>query len=404
LKTKLLAVAAILALILLAVYGFVSRSAPPQVPFATVARATLVDNLVTNGKAEPVEWIEVHAERGGPVLRVPVQKGQQIGKGAVLAELDATATRAEQSSAETRIEQARAELAVLDTGGRAAELADIDGSIRKARLELEAAQRDIPSLERLVEKKAATTVELNAARDRVAQLKAQIAALEDKRGALVVKSDRTLAQARLRDAEVAAEAAGQRAAQSVIRSPMAGTVYNLDVRQGAYLNPGDPVAIVGRLDRMRVVIYVDEPELGRVRAGMPVAVTWDARPGREWKGVVDKVPTEISSQGTRQVGQVICYVKNPGNELLPGTNVNASVRSQVVENALTVPKEALRRETGQSGVLLLLGNLVEWRPVKIGASSITRTQIVDGLKEGDRVALPSEKPVKSGDKVSPVGE
>ncbi len=146
------------------------------------------------------------------------------------------------------------------------------------------------------------------------------------------------------------------------------------------MNPGDAVASVGKLDRMRVLVYVDEPELGRVRAGMPVVITWDARSGKQWTGTVDKVPTEIITLGTRQVGEVVCMVDNPGQELLPGTNVNAAIRSQVVENALTIPKETLRRENDQSGVLLLEGDHLTWRPVKLGASSVTRIQVLEGLK------------------------
>jgi multidrug efflux pump subunit AcrA (membrane-fusion protein) len=134
---------------------------------------------------------------------------------------------------------------------------------------------------------------------------------------------------------------------------------------------------------------------------MPVTVTWDAKAGKEWKGSVEKVPTEITSIGTRQVGEVVCNVDNPDRELLPGTNINAAIRSREVENALAVPKEALRRENGQTGVLVLEGDHLVWRPVQTGISSITRSQVTGALKEGDMVLLPTERPLKSGDKVKP---
>ncbi len=77
------------------------------------------------------------------------------------------------------------------------------------------------------------------------------------------------------------------------------------------------------------------------------------------------------------------------------------VFSQVVENGLTIPKEALRRENGQAGVYVLRGDRVEWQPIKLGASSITRTAVLSGLNEGDRVALSSETPLTSGERVEP---
>ena len=52
---------------------------------------------------------------------------------------------------------------------------------------------------------------------------------------------------------------------SIIRAPMDGTVYDFDLKQGSYVNPGDLIAKVGKLDRVQVTVYVDEPDLGKVR-------------------------------------------------------------------------------------------------------------------------------------------
>ena len=106
--------------------------------------------------------------------------------------------------------------------------------------------------------------------------------------------------------------------------------------------------------------------------------------------------------GTRQVGEVLCSIENPGQELVPGTNVNADIRSRVVENALTIPKEALRRDATGAGVFVLAGDTIHWRAVKTGTSSINRVQILDGLAEGDPVALPTDRTLRDGEKVAAV--
>jgi multidrug efflux pump subunit AcrA (membrane-fusion protein) len=95
------------------------------------------------------------------------------------------------------------------------------------------------------------------------------------------------------------------------------------------------------------------------------------------------------------VGEVACVIRNPDRGLLPGTNVTVEIRSQTVAGALTIPKEALRTEHGQTGVYLLNGDAIAWKPVTPGVSNTTRVQ-VDGLNEGDAVALFSEKPLRSG--------
>jgi multidrug efflux pump subunit AcrA (membrane-fusion protein) len=99
---------------------------------------------------------------------------------------------------------------------------------------------------------------------------------------------------------------------------------------------------------------------------------------------------------------VLCTIENPDEELKPGTNVDAEIRSSTVEGALTIPKEALRRESKGTGVFILQGETLAWRVLKTGISSVTRVQIKDGLSEGDAVALPSERALRDGERVAPV--
>jgi RND family efflux transporter MFP subunit len=218
----------------------------------------------------------------------------------------------------------------------------------------------------------------------------------------VPKSDVAAALARLQDAQSALNLARERAAQGVVRAPMAGAIYGLTVRAGGYVNPGDLLANVGKLDRLRVRLYVDEPELGRVMAGQPVSITWEALPGKKWGGSVERKPSSIQPLGSRQVGEVLCWIDNSGHELIPGTNVDATIRTAVVEKALVIPKEVLRRDAQGSFVFRLAGDTVERRSIKTGNASIGDVQIVDGLSEGDQVALPSDVTVKPGDRVTPV--
>jgi HlyD family secretion protein len=375
---------------------------PPEVPFTSATRETLVSTLTTNGKVEPIEWAAIHSEVAGPVERVAVRSGESVQKGQIIATISVADARNELASATSRISQAQAELETLAAGGRASELAEIDSGIARARADADMARREIAALERLVAKKAATESELTAARETLRRAELQIQSLELRRKALVTQPDERAARARLHEAQSGAAAARQRLAGGIVRSPISGILYSLDIRPGDFLQPGAPVARVGRLDRLRVILYVDEPELGRVERGMPVAITWDARPGREWKGVVEHVPLQVVPVGTRQIGEVICHIDNPDLTLIPGTNINAEVRSRVVEHALTLPKEAIRREGDQTGVLAIDGDRVAWRPVKVGAASVTRVQVLTGVSEGDRIALPVDAPLKSGDQIRPV--
>lgn len=386
-------------LVLIAGWFALRGKQPPEVPFAAVARGTLVSTLTTNGRIEPLEWVVVRSQGSGPVGQIHVRRGRTVQQGQILVTLDAGDLPAQLAAAQSRIAQAKAELETLSRGGRASELAEIESGLVRARAELATAQREFEIARRLSEKHAIPLAEVTSARDAVQKAELQIQSLERRRASLVTPPDKAAARARLEEAEKAAATATARLAATQVRSPLAGVLYSFDLKQGSFLNPGDEVGRVGKLAELRVVLYVDEPELGRVQKGMPVTITWDALPGRQWTGTVESVPLQVVALGTRQVGEVPCTIANPDLSLIPGTNINAEIRSRVVDNALTIPKEALRREGTQSGVLKLDGDRVVWQQVKLGAASLTHVQVLEGLAEGDRVALPTDTPLRPGSAV-----
>jgi len=378
------------------------RSQPPEVQFVRVARVTIHNSVVTNGKVEPIEWATARAERSGPVEKILIQRGQNAAEGAPLVELDTSEARAGLAAAEARIAQAQADLDLMRRGGRATDLAEISAGLDLAHHDLETATKDYDALKRLEQKQAATKAEVEAAKQRMDHAQLQIESFEQRRAALAAKApDRAAAQARLDDAKAAQTLAETEIRQSVIRAPIGGIVYQFDLKPGAYLKAGDVVATIGRLDRVRVTVYVDEPDLGRVAKAMPVVITWDALPGNQWSGEVDRIPTQIVPLGTRQVGEVACVIQNPGRELLPGTNVTVEIRSQTVPNVLAIPKEAVHNDHGETGVYVLAGDHLEWKKITLGVSNTTRTE-VSGLNEGDAVALSSDHALRDGLVIKPV--
>jgi HlyD family secretion protein len=397
---KLLLLALLAGVAAVVFWGVLRKSDPPKVNFARVKRQTLVSTLPTNGKVEPSVWQAVRAETGGIVSRTPVEDGQTVAAGAVLAAIADPSLQAEIDAAQAKLNEARANLASQEAGGKPADFTDIENNLARARFDLEQARKVLASSERLVARHAATQQEADAASDKVRQSELEIAGLEKRKRSLVSPTEVAAARARVGDAETALNLARRREALSLVRSPMAGAVYGREVRQGSYVSAGDLVANVGRMDRLRVRVYVDEPELGRVAVGQPVTITWDALPGRQWHGEVDKKPVAVQALGSRQVGEVVCSIDNEGRALIPGTNVNAEIRTAAVENAMVIPKETLRHDAQGDYVLALKGGVVERRAVKQGASSITLVQVLEGLGDADAVALPSDTPLKDGDRVT----
>jgi HlyD family secretion protein len=391
------------AAIALTIVGVVRKSnAPPQVVFTKATRETISNVLSTNGKVEPIDYVEVHVETPGLVKSVRVHNGDTVRKGQVLAELSEPGLDEELAAANAREAQARAGVQTAEAGGPSSGLAEIDASLNRLRNDRDAAERNFESLQRLQQKQAATPYDVDQARQALSSLDVQIKSLDQRRAALVGKGDLANLEARVKEAEANVRRAQESIARDTITAPMDGTIYDLPARAGSYLTAGAPVASIGTLNPVRVRVYVDEPELGRVAVGEHVRISWDAIPGKEWTGVVEKRPTEIIALGTRQVGEVLCTIDNPMHELLPGTNVNAFILTQVVGNALTVPKTTVRRDNGTGVYVLGQDNALRWQAVDLGASDALRVEVSKGLKDGDAVAESADQTLKNGEKVQPV--
>ncbi|MFN0104083.1 MAG: efflux RND transporter periplasmic adaptor subunit [Bryobacteraceae bacterium] len=380
------------------------RNAPAEVRYTVAKVGPLVDTLLTNGKVEPVEYAAVRAERAGVLTKLRVEKGQEVAVGAVVAEIDSAEFQNAVEAAEARVAQVQAELNVQQSGGRASDLADIDGQLAKLQLERRQAEGELATVQRLIAKNAATRQEAQVLEDRIAQVQQQRNALQARRSVLFTPADRGVLEARLREARASVAAARDKQGKGILRASMGGVVYQVDARAGAFLNPGDLVANIGRVDELMVKVFIDEPELGRVAPGMPAVITWDAMPARQWEGRVEKMPVQIVTLGTRQVGEVPVRIANAERALPPGANVNAAIRSREAAHAVTIPKECLRREGGEQGVYVLSGNLLQWRAVKIGVTNITHAQVLEGVAAGDRVVLATDVPLRAGQSVTPASE
>jgi HlyD family secretion protein len=175
-----------------------------------------------------------------------------------------------------------------------------------------------------------------------------------------------------------------------------GTLFALPVRLRDFVRTGDVLAEVADLSHVRVRAFVDEPELGSLEAGQAVEITWDAAPGRTWSGRTEQIPKAVVARGSRSVGEVLCSVENAKQDLLPNTNVNLLIRVRERSNALVVSRGAVHVEGNKRVVYVLEGDRLRRREVRVGIASATKFEVLDGLSEGQRVALPGDVILRDG--------
>jgi HlyD family secretion protein len=108
--------------------------------------------------------------------------------------------------------------------------------------------------------------------------------------------------------------------------------------------------------------------------------------------------------GTRTVGEITCEIPNADRKLLPNVNVNVSIITAQHANALTVARESVHDLDGKRYVYQILDDKLHTQEVKIGISSLTRVEVLQGLVENAQVALSavSSQPLRSGMEVKVV--
>ena len=174
---------------------------------------------------------------------------------------------------------------------------------------------------------------------------------------------------------------------SEIRAPKDGSVYSLPVRQGQYVNAGDLIVAVAKLETVRVRAFVDEPDIGRLQKGQQVELTWDAIPGRVWKGTLTQVPTTVTTRGARNVGEITSTVDNTDHKLLPNVNVSVSVVTAKDDGALSVPREAVHQDSNGRFVFEVVNDELKRKAIETSVSNLTRIEITKGLSDNSLVAL-----------------
>ncbi|MBN1425621.1 efflux RND transporter periplasmic adaptor subunit [Candidatus Fermentibacteria bacterium] len=222
--------------------------------------------------------VRVAAKVGGRLAAVLVQEGDSVQAGQLVAQIDTVDAALELARAQAELARADAQLRLLEAGSRREDLTRATEEVARAEAELHAAQRDLARLETLASQGAATPKALDDARTRrdIADRSFRAVRAAQERvatGARVEEVD--MARAQRDAAQAMTDAVAQRRADTEIRSPLRGVVTVRAAEPGEIIPPGGLICVVSDLANPWLVVYLDEPSLGRVRLRDTVEVRVD---------------------------------------------------------------------------------------------------------------------------------
>ena len=294
------------------------------------------ESIHLSGNIETTQ-VDLGFKVAGRILERPVDEGQMVQAGQLVARLDAR-DLAQQASAQQAAEAtAFAQLTELRAGSRKEEIESAKAAVDQAEADLkrlepdEARARDLQRRGILsVRDYEATQASFMAAKGKVNQARqAYILAKKGPRAEEIAQS-----QARHEQAKQLAALARTQLDFATLNAPMAGVVLSKNAEPGEYIAPGASVVTLADLQHVWVRAYIEETELGRVKLGQRALVNVDTFPGRSFEGRVsfisDQAEFTPKSVQTRKERVKLVYrikidVANPSLELKPGMPADARI-------------------------------------------------------------------------------
>ncbi len=384
---------ALIALVLLFIVYRIVRPTPHEYEYIseTVARGEVQRVVSASGKVRALNTIKVGTEVSGQVTKVYVDFNSPVTAGQVLAEIDPTRVRA-------RVQQIEAQVALARAG-----LQQTVANVARARAELQIQERDFARQKSLAERGFVSKANLDAAQTR----------LNSARNALeVAKAQTQSGDAQIRQANAELSSARLDLTRTVIIAPASGVIINKLVEPGttvaASFQTPNLFEIAADTTKMQVEASVDEADIGQIVEGQDVNFTVDSYPDDVFRAKVRqirKAPVETQNVVSYLV---IIDVDNLDGKLLPGMTANVEIITGAKRNALRVPTNALRfrpkpadrgepqqpaepsRNDSPRQVLYLVSAdpyRPTRKPVKIGLQGDDFTEIVSGIKSGDKVLV-----------------
>lgn len=284
-----------------------------------------------------IRQVDLGFRVGGRIASVLVDEGDAVAEGQPLARLDADLLLQQRDQAAAGLAGQKADLARLERGYRTEEIAQARAQVAAARAVAENAAINLHRVSTMRASNAISQKELDNARASDREAAARLRSAQDQLDMLLsgYREEDVLAQ---RAAVAAAEAELRHAeiqlADGVLHAPQKGIVLTRAREAGAIVQPGQTVYTLTLTHPVWLRAYVDEPELGRIKPGMPVRVAVDAAPGRTFPGTVGFIsPTaEFTPKTveTREVRTALVYrlrirAEDPENVMRQGMPVTIFV-------------------------------------------------------------------------------
>jgi len=378
---------AVILLIILALVGkkagWFGKELTVKVATEKVAVNPIIEAVTANGKIQPETEVKISPDVSGEIVELNVKEGDFVQKGTLLFKI------------KPEIYVSARERAAATLNSTKARLAQVEAQLIQAELAYNRSKK-------LFEENTISKADFEQAESQY-----KMATAEKQSAEYSVKSS-----------EASLKEANENLVKTTVYSPMTGTISSLLVELGervvgANMMTGTEVLRVADLNRMEVMVEVNENDIIRVKLGDTAIVEVDAYLDRDFKGIVTEIANSANTLGStsdqvtnfkvrililKESYEDLISEKNP-SPFRPGMSASVDIYTSSKSNVLTVPIQAVTTRTDtlstdpaakdkiRTLVFLSDGTHALARDVKTGIQDNVNIEILEGLKEGDEVIV-----------------
>lgn len=392
-QTRLAGIACAFATIVVSGCGRQQPAQAKQEPSAVSIRAVPVNArevqrvVQSVGTLFPYDETVVSAEIDGRVLEVRADLGDNVAKGAVLVRISDEEQRYVLAQTEAQMRMAMERVGLKAENERITDVRE-STEVRRAQADLFDAEQHYKRMRSLVDQGIGSRSELDQAQARYNSGRAAY--------------DQSINQARnlLQDIErnrAALDLQRKKLRDTTVHAPFAGSVKERQVTPGQFVRTNTPLFTLVKTDPLRLRLEVPERMAPWIRTGQTAEIAVEAFEDRKFSGKVWRISPTVDQ--TKRTFVVEALVENPASQLKPGSYARATLPTNKKDTVRLVPARAVAYVFGSNKAYVVKGNTIEARDVKLGDRFEQDVEILEGVNEGEMVAVTQLSRLDTGTKV-----
>ena len=365
-----------------------------RLAFATVERGQFVRDIAAEGKVVAAVSPTLYATYGGAVT-LQVHAGDTVKKGQVLAVVDSPELRNKLAQEQSKADAMQVDYLQSQADARS-KRSDLQKAFDNAQIDEKSAETNLSREQKASDAGAATGAAVDQAKDLLEKARITLAHAKSDLGMNNASLNLNIQSKKLaHENQLLVVQDLQRQVDDLnVKSPVDGQVGQLFIAERATVAKDAQLLSVIDLSALQVEMQVPESFARDLGIGMSGEISGN---GNTWKGLVSAISPEVVNG---EVSARLRFAGETPKQLRQNQRLSVRVLLDKRDNVLTVQRGSFVDESGGSYAYVVRDGIATKTPIRVGASSIDKVEILDGLKEGDRIVISGTDSFKNAARVA----